>query len=88
MSRNVNTGLSLAMVAGALIVAADEAGARVVLAEPSTWKKQVLGHGGLGKSEIAEWLAREQPVLHAQCGANQDLVDACCIALFGQTLLA
>lgn len=88
MSRNLQTGLNLAMMAGALSAAAGAAGAQVVLVAPSAWKRQVVGRGNASKDEVAEWLEREQPVRHGRCGTDQDLIDATCISLYAASLLA
>jgi Holliday junction resolvasome RuvABC endonuclease subunit len=75
------------MVAGVLVVAARASGARTLLVEPSTWKKQVIDHGNASKDEIAEWLTRQHPVLSGLTDGNQDAVDAACIGLYGQARL-
>lgn len=85
--RNVRVGLRLAMVAGVLVVAARASGARTLLVEPATWKKQVMGHGNASKAEVAEWLDGEHPVLASTTNGNQDAIDAACIGLYGQALL-
>lgn len=79
-SRNVRVGISLGMVAGAVSVAARQAGASVVLVPPAQWKKAVVGHGNANKEQVAEWLSHTHPDLHAKA-TSQDLVDAICIAL-------
>ena len=87
MSRNVRVGISLAMVAGAVTVAAQQAGARVDVVPPSSWKKAVVGVGNANKDQVNDFLERHHPGLHAKC-RSQDMVDAVCIALYAQTLLA
>jgi Holliday junction resolvasome RuvABC endonuclease subunit len=79
-SRNVRVGISLGMVAGAICVAARQAGASVLLVPPATWKKTVVGHGNANKEQVAQWLQSEHPDLRANAH-SQDLVDATCIAL-------
>lgn len=88
MSRNLQTGLNLAMMAGALSAAAGAAGAKVVLVAPSSWKKQVMGRGNASKDEVAQWLEREQPLRYTRCHSDQDLIDATCISLYAASLLA
>ena len=87
MSRNVRVGIQLGMVAGALAVAARQAGAHVIFAEPATWKKAVVGFGNANKADVAAFLERHHQGLHAQC-SSQDMVDAICIALYAETVLA
>ncbi len=87
MSRNVRVGISLAMVAGAVVVAARQAGARVEVVPPATWKKAVIGVGNANKEAVSDYLAEHHAGLHARCG-SQDMVDATCLALYAQALLA
>jgi Holliday junction resolvasome RuvABC endonuclease subunit len=87
MSRNVRVGIQLGMVAGAIAVAARQAGANVIFAEPALWKKVVVGVGNANKANVASFLERHHPRLHAQC-PSQDLVDAVCIALYAEKTLA
>lgn len=87
MSRNVRTARSLARVEGALAVAARQAGAQVVSAEPATWKKAVVGVGNADKQAVSRWLERHHPNWHGNCH-TQDLIDATCLALFAETTLA
>ena len=83
MHRNVRVGISMAMVAGAITVAARQAGARALLVEPSTWKKAVVGVGNANKEQVAQWLQSQHRDLHQQA-TSQDLVDATCLALYAQ----
>lgn len=87
MSRNVRTARSLARVEGAIAVAARQAGAHVVSAEPATWKKAVIGIGNADKQAVGVWLQRHHPNWHQHCH-TQDLIDATCLALFAQGTLA
>lgn len=79
-SRNVRVGISLGMVAGAISVAAQQAGASVQLIAPASWKKAVIGHGNANKEQVSQWLQAERPDLYGRTH-SQDLVDATCIAL-------
>ena len=45
-----------------------------------TWKKQIIGNGNASKDEIKKWVVSHYPELE---GSDQDLLDACCICLFG-----
>lgn len=86
MHRNVRVGISMGMVAGAITVAARQAGAHVVLVEPATWKKAVIGVGNANKEQVTQWLELEHPDLRGQAH-SQDLVDAACLALYAQQQL-
>lgn len=86
-SANIKTGLRLAQVAGAIQVACRHAGAATLLVAPSEWKKAVVGVGNAGKDQVDEWLAANHPHLRAACH-SQDAVDATCLALHAQAVLA
>jgi Holliday junction resolvasome RuvABC endonuclease subunit len=88
ISRNIRTGIRLGMVAGALTSSARQAGAQVVLAPPSSWKATTVGHGNAGKTDVSDWLRRRYPDWWDACTGSQDLVDATCLALHGETVLA
>lgn len=81
MSRNVRTGLQLSMVAGALAAVALQSGTAVLVVEPSTWKKAIVGNGGASKDDVSEYLARQHPRLRAHA-KSQDAIDATCLALY------
>jgi Holliday junction resolvasome RuvABC endonuclease subunit len=87
MSRNVRTGIMLAMVAGAITVAARQAGADVTHVPPASWKKEVVGFGNAKKEQVNSWLEAQHPGLYAHCG-SQDLVDATCLGLYAEARLA
>lgn len=87
ISRNLRTGIRLGMVAGALATSARQAGAQVVLAPPSSWKAATVGNGSASKLDVSQWLRRKYPDWWDACG-SQDLVDATCLSLYGQAVLA
>lgn len=87
MSRNVRVGIQLAMVAGVIAVAARQAGAEVTLVEPALWKKVVTGRGNANKEDVSIFLERHHKRLYARC-QSQDMVDAVCIALYAEKVLA
>lgn len=87
MSRNVRVGISLAMVAGAIVVAARQAGAHVDVVPPALWKKTVIGIGNANKEVVSNFLEEHHSQLHRQCG-SQDMVDAVCIAMYAEKTLA
>lgn len=50
----------------------------------SSWKQETVGKGNADKPSVAEWLLTAHPSYSAQCGGDQNLVDAVCIALYGR----
>lgn len=52
-----------------------------------TWKKAVVGNGNSKKEDVAAWLAADHPVLDRLCDADQDLVDAACVCLYGRDVI-
>lgn len=52
-----------------------------------TWKREVVGNGNASKAEAAAWLATHHPVLADVAGDDQDLVDAACVALYGEIVI-
>jgi Holliday junction resolvasome RuvABC endonuclease subunit len=73
--------IRIAVTAG-LVAAASTA--RLEFVFPVVWKAAVVGKGNADKSAVAAWLAEHHPTLAKTCGGDQDLVDAACIALYGQ----
>lgn len=90
-SRNIRTGISMGMVAGALALAAQQVQSSVVFIGPSSWKKAVIGNGHSDKDAVARWLSSKHPTYFEACqrlSKPQDAIDATCMALYGQTRLA
>lgn len=85
VSRNVQTAVAMAQVVGACISATGnlQKPPHILVVPPSTWKKEVCGHGGLDKSGVGRWLERERPEWFRSCGGDGDLVDAACLADYG-----
>lgn len=81
--KNMRTFLALAQTSGALLAVST---GRTYLIPVDTWKKKIIGRGGASKELVAAWLAEQQPELHQRSGGNQDLMDASCIALYGQAI--
>jgi Holliday junction resolvasome RuvABC endonuclease subunit len=79
---NRRTFGQLSMTAGAMLSVSSNSYPVAV----DDWKKATVGRGGVGKPEVAQWLAAAHPELSARCAGNQNLVDAACIALYGQLL--
>jgi Holliday junction resolvasome RuvABC endonuclease subunit len=80
-SGNPLAAIRIALTAG---LAAGVSTARVEFVFPVVWKAAVVGDGHAGKPACGHWLARWHPALAAACGTDEDLVDAACIALYGQ----
>lgn len=81
---NVNTAIRLGMSAGALF--ARHAGVGRIV-DQATWKAAVVGNGSASKHDVATWLNDQDPASAEACAGDQDLIDACCIRIFG-TLVA
>lgn len=74
---------------GVLLGAALQSGiTQVYSVSNTTWKKETVGSGNASKDDCRAWLERSHPVLAADCGADADLVDAGCIAVYGRGVLA
>lgn len=72
---------------GAIQGALHDAGCTTQVANVSSWKKRVVGKGNATKGEVSEHLRLRRPALFAEAGGNQDLIDASCIAIYGQQIL-
>lgn len=77
-SRNLRTFLHLSQVSAVAGLAG-----RCEYVPVGSWKKQVVGNGAASKDLVARWLARHRPGWHAQCRGDQNLVDATCLAIYG-----
>jgi Holliday junction resolvasome RuvABC endonuclease subunit len=53
-----------------------------------SWKKAVIGDGMATKGDVSDWLREHHEPYSAQCGGDQNLVDAICIALYGKIVIA
>jgi hypothetical protein len=73
---------------GAIQAALHNAGLDTQGANVSSWKKVVTGRGNSTKPEVAKHLRLRWPALYRAAGGNQDIVDAACIALYGQSILS
>lgn len=52
-----------------------------------TWKKALIGNGNASKDDIRHYIDVTHPQYSPLCGEDQDLYDACCIALYGLQIL-
>lgn len=83
-SLNIRSALQLNQTVGAILCATAGQG---YLVPVSSWKKATVGSGAADKPVVAAWLEREHPDLYRRCDGDQNLMDACCIALYGQHLV-
>lgn len=82
----VRSTMVQAFTSGAVQAALYDAGCDPQGANVSSWKKAVIGKGNATKDDVADWLQLRRPDLFRAAGGNQDVVDAACIALYGQQL--
>jgi Holliday junction resolvasome RuvABC endonuclease subunit len=69
---------------GAIQGALYDAGILAQSANVSSWKKRVVGKGNATKPEVADFLRLRWPSIFSEAAGNQDIIDAACIALYGQ----
>lgn len=86
-ARNLRTYGQMAMTVGAILSSTTLYTPNCYLVPVSRWKMVVVGKGNANKDQVTLWLNRVHPNYAARCGASQDLVDACCIARYGLTVL-
>lgn len=79
-SKNLRTYGKLSMSAGALVAGSP---APTFLVPVDTWKKEVVGKGGVSKALVSQYLSVSHPIYAELCHADQNLVDATCIAMYG-----
>jgi len=65
----------------------DAGGTKVVIVDNKTWKRELLMNGNASKDDVRNYINEVHPVYAAFCGDDQDAYDACCIALYGVTIL-
>lgn len=81
-SGNMQTAIKLAMTVGALHGIARPG--HMFTVAPSSWKAAVVGHGHADKVDVARWVKTRLPASAKACAGDQDLLDAVCIATYGQ----
>lgn len=84
----VKTTMVQCFTSGAVQGVLHEEGISTQVANVSSWKKRVVGKGNATKEEVAEFLRLRWPSLYGHSKGNQDLIDASCIALYGQSIIA
>lgn len=77
-TRNLQTTIKLAMVAGAIACYLAEANQPVLLVPPATWKKVAVGSGAATKEDTMAWAERRWPHLPL----NDDRADAIGLAFY------
>lgn len=80
--KNISTYGELHQVFGAML---SHVGGRE--ANVMTWKADIVGNGRATKSDVSHWLQDHHEPYSSQCGGNQNLVDAVCIALYGRLVI-
>lgn len=82
--RNIQSTVKIAAAYGAVLSAIDMRRAAAIEVPVSSWKVATVGHGAASKDDVSRWLHRVHPSVHRECSGDQDLMDAACIALYGQ----
>lgn len=77
-----------AQVQGMVLGLANYLSIEAYAVHPSTWKRDVVGNGKSSKEDVRAWLSVHHSLLFELSGGDQDLVDASCIALYGQQVTA
>lgn len=86
IGNNRKYSLQLTEVKGA-VMAALALHADVRLVDNQVWKKAVVGHGNAGKDQVRDYIHVTHGAYAPLCEGNQDLYDACCIALYGRQIM-
>ena len=86
IGNNRKYSLQLTEVRGAVMSAlAMEADIRLV--NVATWKSKVVGDGHANKDSVRDYIHVTHGAYAPLCGSDQDLYDACCIALYGRGVM-
>ena len=83
VGNNVKYSMQLTEVRGA-VMAAVITHADVRLVNVGHWKKVMVGNGHANKDSVRDYIHVTHPAYAPLCGSDQDLYDACCIALYGR----
>lgn len=81
VGRGIAASLQVAQATGAVMSHLDVPSYFVPV---QTWKKAVTGNGNAPKGLVQTALLELHPGYSELCGGDQDLVDATCIALYGE----
>lgn len=83
VGNNVKYSMALTEVRGAVMSAlAPHMDVRLV--NVGTWKKEIVGDGHANKDSVRDYIRVTHGAYAPLCGDDQDLYDACCIALYGR----
>ena len=86
VGNNVKYSMQLTEVRGA-VMAALAMHVDVRLVNVATWKSKVVGDGHANKDSVRDYIHVTHGPYAPLCGDDQDLYDACCIALYGRSVL-
>jgi len=78
-ARNIQSTIAIAQTSGVVHTSLSDTHQVAV----ASWKQRTVGKGNADKQAVKQWLADNYPELYRYCG-SQDLIDACCIALYGR----
>lgn len=81
------TTMKQSFVSGVVQAVLVQAGFAVHLVQNTTWKREVCGRGDASKTDVGRSLGSRWPSIARACGGDQDLIDAACIALYGQAIV-
>jgi Holliday junction resolvasome RuvABC endonuclease subunit len=82
MGRSVKPTIVQSYVSG-IIQAVATAVADVELVNNKTWKRVIVGNGNASKADTKRYFRKVYPELARRCGDDDDLFDACGLALYG-----
>lgn len=90
IGNNKKYSMELAHTCGAILSMMgryDPGGTKTRIVDNNTWKHELLLHGRASKDDVQNYINEVHPAYAAFCGDDQDAYDACCIALYGVTIL-
>ena len=90
VGNNIKYSMKIAETCGAvcsMVGAAYPTGTKLDMVDNGTWKKELLLNGHASKEDIQNYIVDTHPAYALFCGDDQDAYDACCIALYGVTIL-
>lgn len=91
IGNNRRYSIRLAETKGAVMaaLAADrlQNGTDIRLVDNKTWKATVVGNGNSTKDAVRDYIHECHSAYAPLCGDDQDIYDACCIGLYGVTIL-
>jgi Holliday junction resolvasome RuvABC endonuclease subunit len=86
VGNNVKYSIQLTEVRGA-VMACVISQAEVHTVNVQAWKKHIVGDGHANKDSVRDYIHVTHGAYAPLCGADQDLYDACCIALYGRQVV-